>query len=94
MSNEVFVLALAAGAGLLAVWIHARFPGLAPERMGKTLLHTGAAFALVQVIPGLGNSPVAMFAAVFLFVLPALVYALLCTIWVLKLAQTALGVSR
>jgi len=28
------------------------------------------------------------------FVLPALVYALLCTIWVLQHAQTALGLSR
>ena len=94
MSNGVFVLALAAGAGLLAVWIHARFPGLAPERVGKTLLHTGVAFVLLKLTPGLGDSPVAMFAGVFLFVLPALVYALLCSIWMLKLAQTALGLQR
>jgi hypothetical protein len=33
-------------------------------------------------------------AVVFLFVLPALVYALLCTLWVLQQAQTALGHSR
>jgi hypothetical protein len=79
---------------LLAVWIYARFPDLAPKRLGKTLLHTGAAFALIQLMPGLGNSQVALLAGVFLFVLPALVYALLCTMWVLKLAQTALGVSR
>lgn len=94
MSKEMFVLALAAGAGLLAVWIHAHFPGLAPERMGKTLLHTGIAFVLLKLTPGLDVSLAAMFAGVFLFVLPALVYALLCSIWVLKLAQTALGVSR
>jgi hypothetical protein len=94
MSNGMFVLALAAGAGLIAIWIHARFPGLAPERMGKTLLHAGVAFALLQLTPGLGGSTVALFAGVFLFVLPALVYALLCSIWVLKLAQTALGMSR
>jgi len=94
MTNELFLCALVAGAGLLAVWIHARFPDLAPKRMGKTLLHTGVAFLLLQVIPGVGDSQVAMLAVVFLFVLPALVYALVCTIWVLKLAQTALGVSR
>ena len=35
-----------------------------------------------------------MFPGVFLFLLPALVYGLLCSIWVLKLAQTALGSSR
>jgi hypothetical protein len=94
MSNGMFVLTLAACAGLLAVWAHARFPGLAPARMGKTLLHAGVAFVLLKLTPGLGDSSVAMFAGVVLLVLPALVYALLCTIWMLKLAQTALGVSR
>jgi hypothetical protein len=94
MSNEMFVLALAAGAGLLAVWVYARFPGLAPARLVKTLLHTCAAFVLLQLTPGLSGSAPAKFVLVFLFVLPVLVYALLCTLWVLKLAQSALGVSR
>jgi hypothetical protein len=90
----MFVLALAAGAGLIAVWIHARFPKLAPDRMGRTLLHAAIAFALLQLAPGLGGSSTALLAGIFLFMLPALVYALLCAIWVLKLAQTALGMSR
>jgi hypothetical protein len=94
VSNQVFVLALAAGAGMLALWIHVRFPKLSPERMGKTLLHTGFAFVLLQLTPGLGDTAVSMFMGVFLFILPALVYALLCTIWMLRLCQTALGLSR
>jgi hypothetical protein len=94
MSNQMFVLVLAVGAAVLAAWIHARFPALAPEKMGKTALHTGIAFVLLHLTPGLGDSPVWVFAAVFLFVLPALVYALLCAIWMLKHAQTALGMSR
>ncbi len=94
MSNGLFVLALATGAGLLAVWTHARFPGLAPDKMGRTLLHTAVAFVLLKLTPGLGESRLAMFPGVFLFLLPALVYGLLCSIWVLKLAQTALGFSR
>ena len=94
MSNEMFVLVLAVGAAVLAGWIHARFPALAPEKMGKTALHTGIAFVLLKLTPGFGDSPMWIFAGVFLFVLPALVYALLCAIWMLKLAQTALGVSR
>ena len=77
MSNGTFVLALAVGAGLLAIWTHTRFPSLAPERLGRTILHAATAFTVV-----------------FAFVLPALVYALLCTIWVLQHAQTALGLSR
>jgi hypothetical protein len=94
MSNGMFVLALAVGAGLLAVWIHARFPTLAPERLGKTMLHAGAAFLVLRLTPGFGDSPTALFIGVFLFVLPALVYALLCTLWMLRIFQTALGMSR
>jgi hypothetical protein len=94
MSKELFVLALATGAGLLAMWIYVRFPRLAPARMGSTMIHTGAAFVLLLLTPGLGGSVATKFGLVFLFVLPALVYALLCTLWMLKHAQTALGVSR
>jgi len=94
MSKELFVLALAGGAALLAIWTHARFPKLAPERMGRTLLHTGIAFVLLKLAPGLGDSSLAMFPGVFLILLSALVYGLLCSIWVLKIAQTALGMAR
>ena len=93
MSNGTFVLALAAGAGLLAMWVHVRFPSLAPERLGRTILHAATAFALLKLTAVFGESPTA-FALVFLIVLPALVYALLCAIWVLQHAQTALGLSR
>jgi hypothetical protein len=34
------------------------------------------------------------FASIFFLLLPALVYALLSMLWVLRLAQTALGLSR
>ena len=94
MSDEMFVLALTVGAGLLAIWVYARFPGLAPARMLKTGLPAGAAFVLLQLTPGLNGSVPAKFTLVFLFVLPVLVYALLSTLWVLKHAQSALGASR
>ena len=42
MSNDTFVLVLAAGAGLLAMDPHAR--SLAPERLGRTILHAATAF--------------------------------------------------
>ena len=93
MSNGTFVLALAVGAGLLAIWTHTRFPSLAPERLGRTILHAAIAFALLKLTALVGESSSA-FGVVFVFVLPVLVYALLCTIWVLRHAQTALGLSR
>jgi hypothetical protein len=93
MSNGTFVLVLAAGAGVLAMWTHVRFRSLAPERLGPTILHAAAAFALLQMTSMFGESTTTL-GVVFLFVLPALVYALLCTIWVLQHAQTALGLSK
>ena len=74
-------------------WTHTRFPSLAPERLGRTILHAATAFVLLKLTSMFGESSTT-FAVVFLFVLPALVYALLCTIWVLRHAQTALGLSR
>jgi hypothetical protein len=94
MSNGTFVLVLTGGAGLLAMWIHARFPKLAPERMRPALMHAVAAFALLQLTTTVGFAPAAVFATVFLLVLPAFVYALLCTIWILVHAQAALGSTR
>lgn len=94
MSNEVFVLAVAVGAALLAAWTYARFPSWAPERLGRTVLHVVIAFVLLQLAPGIASSPAAAFASIFLLLLPALVYAFLCTLWLLKFAQQALGMSR
>jgi hypothetical protein len=94
MSNGTFVLALALGAGALALWLHARFPALAPERLGRTIVHAVAAFVLLQLLPGVGQSVAGIFLGVFLFVLPGLVYALLCSLWMIKHAQTALGLQR
>ena len=58
MSSSAFVFILSVGCGLLALWVHARFPKLAPEHVGKTLLHTGLAFALLRLSPGMVESPV------------------------------------
>lgn len=92
MSNNMFVFALGVGAALLAVWVHARFPTFAPERVGKTLLHSGVAFALLQLSPGMVESPVMTIVTIILVVLPALAYAMLCSIWMLRHVQTAMGV--
>ncbi|MDX6438560.1 MAG: hypothetical protein QOF45_1143 [Gaiellaceae bacterium] len=92
MSNSAFVFVLAAGAGVLALWIHARLPKIAPEHVGKTLLHTGLAFALLRLMPGVQESPVMAVVAVVVVVLPALTYALLCSIWMLRHVQTAMGI--
>ena len=92
MSSSMFLVALLVGAAALAMWIHARFPALAPEQFGKTLLHTGVAFALLRLMPGGVESPVIAFVTIVLLVVPALSYALLCSIWMLRHVQSAMGV--
>ncbi len=92
MSNSAFVFVLSVGSALLALWVHARFPKLAPEHVGKTLLHTGVAFALLRLMPGTAESPVIGLLTIVVLVVPALSYALLCSIWMLRHVQTALGV--
>jgi len=92
MSSSAFVFILSVGCGLLALWVHARFPKLAPEHVGKTLLHTGLAFALLRLSPGMVESRTMAIITILVLVVPALSYALLCSIWMLKHVQTAMGV--
>ncbi|MGZ8688491.1 MAG: hypothetical protein ACXWZP_08695 [Gaiellaceae bacterium] len=94
MSNGMFVVVLAVGAALLAVWIHARFPVLAPERLGRTMLHAGVAFLILKVTVHVGDSTLTTLGAIFVVLLPALVYSMLCMLWMVRHFQTALGFSR
>ena len=94
MSMELFAAALAVGAALLAVWIHARFPDLGPEKPAKLILHIVAALVLLNAIPGTGGSTAAAYAVVFGFVLPALAYTFLTTIWLLLVAQRGASAFR
>lgn len=90
MSNGTFALVLSAGAALLALWIDARLPKLAPASMRRVFLHVGAAMLTLHVIPG-ASSTAMIYLAVFGVALPALVYSFLAAIWFIRLAQTALG---
>jgi hypothetical protein len=94
VSKELFAAALAVGAGLLAIWIHTRFPDLGPEKPARLLLHLVLAMVLLNAIPGTGGSTIAAYAVVFGFVLPALVYTFLATIWLLLVAQRGASAFR
>ena len=92
-----FLMVLTLGAGVIALWINFRFPKIAPEGIWTAAVHVGAAILVGQVLlPGLNGAipdlnPV-MRALMITFVLglPALVYALLASIWVIRIAQGAL----
>jgi hypothetical protein len=98
MTVTQFLVALALGAGAIALWINNRFPGIAPGRIPVVMVHIGVAMVIgIALIPAIDSfveasvSPL-MRAIVITFVvgLPALVYALLTSIWVILIAQGAM----
>ena len=97
MSVGVFLVSILFGAGAIAVWIDARFPKLAPADGRLTLLHGGVALVVARLVPGGmglvlgGGSPIQALVAIFGVAFPALTYALLVSIWMIKLAQRTLG---
>ena len=79
------------------MWIHVRFPHIAPEGLRTAMIHVGLALVVgMAVFPALGSmlpamSPV-LRAVVITFVLglPILVYSLLSSIWIIRVLQGAL----
>lgn len=92
LSVEAFTCALLAGSGLLALWVHARFPALAPESPRRIAAHVALALAVLYLGPAAAEALPAIVVVLGL-VLPALAYAFLACIWVLRVAAGALGNS-
>jgi hypothetical protein len=96
MSFATFLLFLAGGAALLACWVTARFPGCSPSRLRQALVHFTVSLGLVWTAPNAvgpfaGGGPLLAVSAVFLLLLPPLVYACLSAGWVLKLTHNAVA---
>jgi hypothetical protein len=100
MSIDVFVLFLAVGASLVALWLVVRFPGVMPRTFGTALLHLGAALVLASaatngasllVQSGMRN---AAYVATFAIILPSLVYIFTAAAWLITVLQGALGSHR
>lgn len=94
MSNGTFTLTLVVGAALLALWLDQRLPRLVPAGLQAIVLHAAVALAALQLIPGSAGSPVTVFLVLFGLALPALVYVFLVAIWMIRIAQSALGATR
>jgi hypothetical protein len=95
MGEGGFTPILVAGAALLALWCDIRFP----ERrapLGRALLHLGGACLVLFAMPAVawavgqaGNTPALRLAVVLGVVLPALTYALLVGLWLVRGAVAA-----
>jgi hypothetical protein len=96
MTVSEFLIALTLGAAALALWINFRFPGIAPDEIRTAILHVAAALVVGQALVPLLHSllldlnPVLQAVVMtFLIGLPALIYSLLSSIWIIRLAQAA-----
>ena len=84
-----FLCAFVLGAGLLALWIDVRFPGLAPESFWKRMTVAGCAMLVLGAVPIFGGSAVAIYGTLFAIVLPVLVSSLLAAVWLLRALRDA-----
>ena len=85
-------MAVALGAGAIALWLAIRFDRFAPRGFGRALFHAGLALAMgwlavpaaITAVMGAGAGAVV---AVFTTAFPALIYMFLAGLWVVKHAQ-------
>jgi hypothetical protein len=84
-----YTLSLTVGAGLLAIWLDTRFPGLRPKTAARGLIHAAVGVFAMQGAVGLlglayGIPQTAFMALVLGVFLPGLTYALLAGLWMLR----------
>ena len=89
------LLTLALGAALLALWSYVRWPGAAPANLRGAILRVLLAFGLLQVgtVPldaALGASTALAVLAVVGVIVPALTFAFLTALWIMRLFADAL----
>ena len=94
MSVQVFSILFLSGAAAVALWLDARFPGIAPPNLRRALLRTLIVVAASQVLfppaweAALASSPVLV--AVFSIAFPCVTLVLLCAIWSIRQLQATL----
>ncbi|MFL5919317.1 MAG: hypothetical protein ACJ74L_03995 [Gaiellaceae bacterium] len=89
MDGNEFTLALTLGATLLAIWLDVRLAGVRPKSPMASLVNAGLSLIGLMSASGLlylvdGMPQVAILATVLAVFLPALVYALLAGLWMLR----------
>jgi hypothetical protein len=91
MTPAIFLLLLALGAAVVAVWADLRFPGLAPETLPGNFVHAALAFVALTIAPVVidpmlsnGQSLVVQLVALFGILFAVLVYAFLALAWLVK----------
>lgn len=93
----MLLLVVVVGASAVAIWADARFPGALPRRTALLLTHLvlalvglRAAPVVMTFIPGAAQEPAPATLALLGVFFPALVYAFLSAVWIIRAAQRAL----
>ena len=101
MSIGSFVIALTVGAALLALWTSVRFPRIGPETLRGALVQVAIAlvagwFLVPAAVTAVVDwaSPAGPLVAMLLFVLPALTYLFLASLWAMRVLQEMMGRAR
>jgi uncharacterized MAPEG superfamily protein len=101
MGAAGFGIMLAACAAFVALWIDIRWAERRPESPMRRMGHSFAAYGVVQLaavatvhLGGEGTTLGQRVAVLFLLFTPALVYAFLAGIWVLRTLADAAGLAR
>jgi hypothetical protein len=78
------------GLGVVAVWLHLRFPNRRPRSLARAFVHVAAAFVLFSLVPcgvdlvtGALSAPVALLVVVLGMLIPAFGYVLLSWVWLI-----------
>jgi hypothetical protein len=95
LSSNVAALTLILGAALLAAWVDLRFPQLSPGSFTGVGLHMLCSLFAVElgmrVLGAAAHAPVPVMAALFGAALPATMYMIITTFWLLRLLYGLLG---
>ena len=91
VTPHTLVMLVAIGMALNALWVHVRFPSLAPETLRAAILHLIAALVLLELSPvalKLGQSSdeqlmIALVGVAF----PALIYIFLASLWMIRIVH-------
>jgi hypothetical protein len=97
MVGGIFPISLAIGSALLSIWADFRLERFRPSAPASRVGHAAAAYLVLQLVVAATStldhaSAFAQLSALFLLVLPCLVYAFLAGVWLMRtLADVAVA---
>jgi hypothetical protein len=86
--RHIYMPSMFIGVGLIALWVHVRFPRLQPTTFRRALVHTAVSIGIFALVPYGAHASVVLLPtrvaiAEACFVIPAFSYVLLSWLWLL-----------